>query len=98
LAKPNAVLVTANVSRPITTVGFTPMRAAVMPLGMPPTNAPRGYAAASSPAPAFESPSSSAYCGSSGVSAAKNIVSTKTIAPTRRSSRLICIKRVLSAY
>ena len=35
------------------------------------------------PPPVLPIPNSAAYCGSSGVSAAKNIVSTKTIAPTR---------------
>ncbi len=85
-ANPKVAVVTAIPVRPTRTVGRTPKRAAEIPPGIPPTSAPSAYDAASRPAPAFESPSSSAYCGRSGVSAAKNIVSTKTIAPTSRSS------------
>ena len=78
---------------PITTVGLTPARVATIPLGMAPTNAPAGYAAASTPAPVLPRPSVSAYRGSSGVSAAKKSVSKKTIALVRSRSlrtRLLC--------
>jgi hypothetical protein len=42
---------TATVARPAITVGFTPSRAATIPLGIAPRNAPAGYAAARMPAP-----------------------------------------------
>ena len=48
------------IESPMITVGFTPRRAATMPLGMAPKNAPAGYAAASTPAPVFPSPKVSA--------------------------------------
>ena len=42
---------TATVDIPATTVGFTPIRDATIPLGTAPRNVPAGYAAASRPAP-----------------------------------------------
>ena len=69
-ANPNTVVVTAMPSSPTSTVGRTPNLAADRPPGIPPASAPSAYAAESSPAPAFERSRSSAYWGSSGVSAA----------------------------
>ena len=85
-AIPNSTVQKATAVSPITTVGLTPARAATIPLGMAPTSAPAGYAAASTPAPALPRPSVAAYCGSSGVSAAKKSVSKKTIALARSKS------------
>jgi hypothetical protein len=50
--------VSATIVIPTSTVGFTPARAATIPLGIAPTSVPAGYAAASAPAPALPSPSS----------------------------------------
>ena len=64
---------------------------------MPPKSAPAPYAPTRSPAPAFERSNSSAYAGTSGVSAVKSSASTKMIELTRTSSRRmrtrICAQR-----
>ena len=54
---------------------------------MPPKRAPAPYAPTRSPAPAFERSNSSAYTGTSGVSAVKRSASTKMIALTRARRR-----------
>src|SRR5205814_1585302 len=56
-ATPKIAVVTATTIIPTSTVGLTPIRAATTPLGIEPTSAPAGYAAASTPAPALPSPS-----------------------------------------
>ena len=53
---------------------------------MPPSTAPAPKAPTRSPAPAFESPNSSAYPGTSGPSAPNSIASTSMIVLTRTSS------------
>ena len=65
-----ATLVSDISASPKSTVGLTPMRAAIQPPGRPPANVPSGYAAASRPAPVFDRPNSSVRSGSSGVIAA----------------------------
>ena len=44
-ASPNSTVVAATTVSPTSTVRFTPARAATIPLGIAPTNAPAGYAA-----------------------------------------------------
>ena len=56
---------------------------------MPPRSAPAPYAPTSNPAPAFDRSNSSAYIGTSGVSAVKSSASTKMIALTRMRRRRI---------
>ena len=59
-ANPKSAVVTIIPPSPRSSVGLTPNRDASMPAGIPPTSAPSAYEPASTPAPAFESPSSSA--------------------------------------
>src|SRR3954453_5235085 len=56
VAIPNRAVQSATIESPTITVGFTPSRAATIPLGMAPTNAPAGYAAARTPAPVLPGP------------------------------------------
>src|SRR5581483_2890470 len=58
--RPKATVQTATIVRPTRTVRFAPARAATIPLGTAPTNAPAGYAPESTPAPVLPRPSSCA--------------------------------------
>jgi hypothetical protein len=91
-ATANAKLATPRRTRPQTTACFGPNRAAARPPGTPPKSAPAPNAATSSPAPVFERSNSSAYAGTSGVSAVYSIASTKMIALTRTRSRRIAAR------
>src|SRR3989442_3296575 len=58
-AKPNSAVVTIIRPRPNSIVRLTPSHEAATPEGIPPASAPTAYAPASTPAPLFDSPSSS---------------------------------------
>src|SRR5207248_6869911 len=72
---------------PIRTVGLGPNRIVASPAGIAPSSVPAAYVEMKRPAPAFERPYLCAKCGSNGVRAVKNSVSTATTTLTRTSRR-----------
>ena len=84
-AKPK--LAAPSSASPKTTVHFGPTYRVAIPPGRPPTSAPAPNAATSRPAPVFVRSNSSAYPGTSGVSAPNSRASTKMIELTRTSRR-----------
>src|SRR5436309_14472652 len=72
---------------PIRTVGLGPRRIVASPAGIAPSSVPAAYVEMKTPAPAFDSSYLSAKCGTKGVSAVKNNVSTATTTLTRTSRR-----------
>ena len=59
-AKPKSAVVIVMPPSPMRIVGLTPRRVARIPAGIPASNAPSAYEPARTPAPVFDSPSSSA--------------------------------------
>ena len=85
--KPNVMVVTAIPVRPTSTVGLTPKRTLANPAGSRDEHAER-VRGGEQPGSGLRQPELVRVVGSSGVSAAKNIVSTSTMAATRAKSSL----------
>src|SRR2546430_16166533 len=84
-AKPRlAAVIRASPAR---TVRWGPRRVVARPAGIAPISAPAAYVEMKTPAPAFERSYLSAKCGSKGVIAVKNSVSTATTTLTNTSKR-----------
>src|SRR5205814_9639824 len=84
-----AVVISAS---PIRTVGLGPSRIVASPAGIAPRSVPAAYVEMKTPASAFDSSYLSAKCGTKGVSAVKNNVSTATTTLTRTSRRRMAPK------